>query len=61
MISLSVKTHWRLALRAVKMAIKVTVNELINRIKLTIALNKRSDVLFSKRQALITMERCENE
>lgn len=61
MLSLSVKTHWRLALRSFKRAVKVTIKEIIRDIKLTFQMNKKSDELYNKKRFFITLERIENE
>lgn len=57
MLSSTVKTHWKLAFRATKTAIKVTYKEVIRNIKLAYQINKRSDQLANKKQVFITLDR----
>lgn len=61
MLSLPVRSHWKLALKSLKKAIKITIKEVIRDIRLINQMNKKSDNLLQKRNLFATIERFENE
>jgi len=44
-----IKSHWKLAYRTTKKAMQVTIQVIINHIRLSYALNKFSEKLLNKR------------
>ena len=61
MLSLSVKTHWKMAFKSFKKAFKVTVNEFLRGIKLQYHMNRRYDDLMSKKKFVVTLDKATDE
>ncbi|MCS7054082.1 MAG: hypothetical protein NZM09_10170 [Ignavibacterium sp.] len=57
MLSSTIKSHWRLVIRMIKKAIRLTIDEIIRNIKLRLALKKKTKDMELKRRLYITLDR----
>lgn len=61
MLSLAVRSHWKMAYRTTKKAFEVTFKEILRKFKLKYQMGKRFDNLMAKKQFVKNIDRIENE